>query len=298
MDPTTSPRNPERNRPPWPPWMHRPKPVVQPVTLRLDRVIVRVDRLLRNRLILPRLVIPLTPKPPHQSLPPRIHRDPRRPVPRIPQKHPQPLHPVLQQHPVPPQPPPPSSRRPRPGPSSNQLAPPRPSHPWQPSLTKCSLPPPVPLTPLPLPTPSHLTTSVLRVYTIRVNPTTPPKCPLPYPSRPSSPPSSVCSAPSVVPAFFASPGGEAAPVPSSPSGSGVPAGMRRRGPSSSLYARLPDATPTSPHPSRWIPPNSPHHPPMPSPAHGHPFTPTTRAHNPHRPPKNPPNLAPAGREHP
>ena len=67
--------------------MHRPKPVVQPVTLRLDRVIVRVDRLLRNRLILPRLVIPLTPKPPHQSLPPRLNRNPRPPIPR-----PLPLH--------------------------------------------------------------------------------------------------------------------------------------------------------------------------------------------------------------
>ena len=149
--------------------MHRPKPVVQPVTLRLDRLIVRVDRLLRNRLILPRLVIPLTPKPPHQSLPPRLHRHPRPPHSPSPSSSrprllsplttlssllPQPLrHPGVREDPVLSQSKEPAlslpveAACPEPveggGPISNQLALPHPSHPWQPSLTKCSLPPPL-----------------------------------------------------------------------------------------------------------------------------------------------------------
>ena len=107
------PRNPPRHRLPRPPRPHRPKPVIQPVSQRLDRMIVRVDRLFRERVMLPRLVRPVTPKLPDQRLAPRIHRHPRRTAPRIPQRRPHPLDPVLQQHPVPPQPPPPSSRRPR-----------------------------------------------------------------------------------------------------------------------------------------------------------------------------------------
>ena len=41
--------------------MHGPKPVVQPVAQRLDGVVVPVDRRFRNRVMLPRLVVPLTP---------------------------------------------------------------------------------------------------------------------------------------------------------------------------------------------------------------------------------------------
>ena len=55
--------------------------VVQPVTQPLHRLTVRVHRLLRNRLTLPRLVVPLTPKPPDRRLAPRPHRHPRPPFP-------------------------------------------------------------------------------------------------------------------------------------------------------------------------------------------------------------------------
>ena len=57
-----SPRNPKRNRPPRLPPIHRPESVIQPVAQRLDRVIVRVDRQLRDRPVLPRFVIAVVPE--------------------------------------------------------------------------------------------------------------------------------------------------------------------------------------------------------------------------------------------
>ena len=63
-------------------------------------MIVRVDRYLRDRMMLTRLVVPVTPKLPDQRSAPRVHRDPRLPTSGITQNRPQPLDLVLQQHPV------------------------------------------------------------------------------------------------------------------------------------------------------------------------------------------------------
>ena len=62
--------------------MHRPKPVIHPLTQPLHRLTVRAHRLFRDPVMLPPLVKPLTPKPPDQPLPSRLHRHPRLPIPR------------------------------------------------------------------------------------------------------------------------------------------------------------------------------------------------------------------------
>ena len=64
---------------------------------------LRDHRLLRDRLIVPRLPLPQTPTLPGQSLAPTLHRYPRLFTPRISEEQPQPLNPVLLQHLVPPQ---------------------------------------------------------------------------------------------------------------------------------------------------------------------------------------------------